>query len=231
MRTFLLLMLLVTPAYGVESLSLAEQHRLGSYLSYLVSTAKSGPKEEVYTIGQTCPACGGRGSVGDGVIESPCDFKTPDGLLMCGGTGKLKATGDEANDELLEDDYEEMFERLESSGGFTEEQEEPDIVCLGGNAWTFEDKRIRQATNADMIEHLVTVHGIERASASKMDREELVALHNLLHNSEVRSSAPSSSSSCPSGSCPSGSCPSGSCPTSSKSSGSTTRRGLFGRRR
>ena len=164
------------------------------------------------------------------MIESPCDFKTPDGLLMCGGTGKLKATGDEANDEMLEETFEEMFETLEASGGFTSEDDVPDIVCFGGSAWTFEDKRIKQASNADMINHLVDVHGIERESASKMTRDELISLHNLLHNSEVRASAPSSS--CPSGSCPSGSCPSGTCPTSSsKSSSSSTRRGLFGRRR
>lgn len=128
-----------------------------------------------------------------------------------------------------------------------EEQDDPDILCFNGSAWTFENKRVRQATNADMVKHLVEVHNIDPDSASKMDREELIALHNLLHNSEIRASAPSSS--CPSGSCPSGSCPSGSCPTSSsggsssscpsgtcpssgsRSSSSSQRRGLFGWRR
>ena len=117
-----------------------------------------------------------------------------------------------------------LEDSLEALG---EEQESPDILCFKGNAWTFEDKRINQASNADMVKHLVEVHNIDPDSASKMDREELIALHNLLHNSEVRSSAPKAESSCPSGSCPSGTCPS----SSSRGSSSSSRRGLFGWRR
>lgn len=128
-----------------------------------------------------------------------------------------------------------------------QEQDDPDILCFNGSAWTFENKRVRQATDADMVKHLVEVHGLEYDSVSKYSRDELIAQHNLLHNSEIRASAPSSS--CPSGSCPSGSCPSGSCPSSSsrssssscpsgscpssgsRSSSSSQRRGLFGWRR
>ena len=234
-------LLLSSQAIAADPLSLAEQHRLGAYLAYIVSSVKPGEVDEIVKAGDTCPNCGGRGAVGDGKICATCDYVTPDGLLACKGTGKMIATG-AANDQLLECDYDELTERLEESGGFTEEmkdfsealeveQTEPDIVCLNGNAWTFEDKNIRRATNADMVKHLVEVHNIEPESASKMDREELIALHNLLHNSEVRSSAPTAS--CPSGSCPTSSsgssCPSGNCPTSSSSSSS--RRGLFGRRR
>ena len=70
-----------------------ELHRLAAYLSYITVTAPKSPVDESYKAGDTCGACGGRGSVGDGVIESPCDFVTPDGLLACKGTGKLQATG------------------------------------------------------------------------------------------------------------------------------------------
>ena len=270
-RPYLIFLLLAGNAIAADPLSLNEQHRLGAYLAYVVSSVKPSEQEEVLKAGMTCPNCGGRGATGDGKICSTCDWVSPDGLLACKGTGKLVATG-VANDQLLEDDYEELTERLEASGGFTEEMKEfseaienvaddwnestvrdlgcklqdvleakeaseppaKDIMCLKGNAWTFEDKRIREATNAEMIDHLVTVHDIDSDSAIKMDREELIALHNLLHNSEVRASAPSSS--CPSGSCPTSSsrssgssCPSGNCPTSS--SGGSSRRGLFGRRR
>ena len=123
----------------------------------------------------------------------------------------------------------------------------PDILCFEGSAWTFENKRVREATDQDMISHLVEMHGLDFESVSKMDRQELIAVHNLLHNSEVRSSPSASSSkssascpsgscpsgSCPSGSCPSGSCPSGSCPSNSSRNSSSSRsfRGIFGRRR
>ena len=70
-----------------------ELHRLAAYLSYITVTAPKSPVDESYKAGDTCGACGGRGSVGDGVIESPCDFVTPDGLLACKGTGKLQSTG------------------------------------------------------------------------------------------------------------------------------------------
>lgn len=223
-------LLLSSQAIAADPLSLAEQHRLGAYLAYIVSGVKEGVIDEVLKAGMTCPNCGGRGATGDGVICSTCDWVSPDGLLACKGTGKLQATGDNANDEALCETFED--EMTAFSEALTEEQIEPDILCLKGNAWTFEDKRIREATNSEMVKHLVEVHGLEYESVSKYSRDELIAQHNLLHNSEVRSSAPSAS--CPDGSCPTSSsgssCPSGNCPTSSSSS-SSSRRGLFGRRR
>ena len=131
------------------------------------------------------------------------------------------------NESTIRDLGDKLADVLEAK---EEEQDVPDIVCLNGNAWTFEDKRIKQATNADMVKHLVEVHGLDYDSVSKYTREELIAQHNLLHNSEIRSSAPTAD--CPSGSCPtsrgsSSSCPSGNCPTSRGSS--TRSRGLFGR--
>ena len=268
------LLLISGPAFAADALSLSEQHRLGSYLAYIVAGVNdSTPQPDTYTEGQTCDACGGRGSVGDGVIESPCDFVTPDGTLACRGTGKLKKTGSAPQAcfscmEIVEDDLEGLWDKARDRNSFdpvldvikdeiadlgpseaaelcgklqevledqAENPTEPDILCFKGSAWTFENKRVRQATNQDMVDHLVEVHGLDRKSASKMSREELIATHNLLHNSEVRSSAPSSS--CPSGQCPStksgssgSSCPSGQCPSSGSGSSSRSR-GLFGRRR
>ena len=75
-----------------------------------------------------------------------------------------------------------------------------------------------------MREHLITEHSVTPNSVDKMSREELIALHNLLHNEEVRASAPQAKSKTKSYS--SGGCPGGNCPTGpSRSSG----RGLFGR--
>ena len=70
-------------------------------------------------------------------------------------------------------------------------------------------------------QHLIQTHKVDAKSVSKMSDAEVEALHNLLHNSEVRAAAPSKSSS-------SSSCPSGNCPTS-RSSSTSSRRGLFGR--
>jgi len=77
-------------------------------------------------------------------------------------------------------------------------------------------------------QHLIDDHQVDPDSVNKMTNAEIEALHNLLHNSEVRSSAPKSKSSFSSRSSRS-SCPGGSCPTSSSSSSRS--RGLFGRRR
>ena len=75
-----------------------------------------------------------------------------------------------------------------------------------------------------MREHLISEHSVTPNSVDKMSREELIALHNLLHNEEVRASAPQAKSKTKSYS--SGGCPGGNCPTGpSRSSG----RGLFGR--
>jgi hypothetical protein len=85
-------------------------------------------------------------------------------------------------------------------------------------------------------QHLIQTHKVDAKSVNKMSNAEVEALHNLLHNSEVRAAAPSkssASSSCPGGNCPtssagrSGGCPGGNCPTSG--SRGYSRRGFFGR--
>jgi hypothetical protein len=85
--------------------------------------------------------------------------------------------------------------------------------------------------------HLVEGHGLSSSQVDRLSDAEITSLHNLLHNEELRRSAPKattkSSSSCPGGNCPtssagrSGGCPGGNCPTSG--SKGYSRRGLFGR--
>ena len=214
---------------------------LGAFLAFEVvgnagTVAPPAPDNTPAPAGSTCPECGGKGKVGDGTVMLTCP--------ECNGTGKVPGSVEEEmqqlsdaidnvpedwNESTIRDLGDKLADVLEAK---EEEQDVPDIVCLNGNAWTFEDKRIKQATNADMVKHLVEVHGLDYDSVSKYTREELIAQHNLLHNSEIRSSAPTAD--CPSGTCPtsrgSSSCPSGNCPTS-KGSSSSSRRGLFGWRR
>ncbi len=154
------------------------------------------------------------GKVGDGTVFSTCP--------VCNGTMKKPGSVEEEMQQLedLQDDE------------LTFEDAVTEITELGGTSWTIEEKLSRNASDADIREHLVTVHGIDPDSANKMDREELLSLHNLLHNTEIRTSAPTAD--CPDGTCPvnasgSSSCPT--CPSSSSSSSSSRSRGLFGRRR
>lgn len=231
MKTLIIFLVLSTSLYAVEPLSLAEKHRLGAYLSYIVASLDESEQKETYVAGQICDACGGRGSVGDGVIESPCDFTTPDGLLSCKGTGKLQPTGDmndkELDETFSEEQVDKMFEILEESGGFPET---PDITELDQNLWNWEGRSNASVPTEFMRKHLREVHGLG-PEVENMSRQELQSIHNVLHDAEVRASEPvSSSASCPT--CPSG----GSCPTcpssgSSRSSTSSRSRGLFGRRR
>lgn len=240
MKTLIIFIALTSSAFALDVLSRAEQHRLGAYLSYIVSSLEDSEQEEVYKAGDTCPSCGGRGKQGDGVVCSTCNFSTPDGLLSCKGTGKLQPSG-QANDSELaetfaEEQAEEMFEILEESGGFPDT---PDITEIDSNLWNWEGRSNASVPTEFMRKHLREAHGLG-PEVENMSRIELQSLHNIIHDAEVRASEPvSSSSSCPT--CPSGgSCPtcpsSGSCPTcpssgSSRSSSSSRSRGLFGRRR
>lgn len=250
MKKLFLVVMIVAATTGCSPtgpvFSIQDRAGLGAFLAFEVVGNAGGvapPAPDGAPAGDWCDECtpGGvplypshPGKVGDGTIFNTCP--------VCNGTQKapgsveeeMKQLGDaidnvteDWNEAIVRDLGDKLADVLEAQ---EEEQNEPDIVCMGGSAWTFEDKRIKQASNADMVKHLVEVHDIEPESASKMSREELIALHNLLHNTEIRASAPSSS--CPSGNCPtsrgsSSSCPSGNCPTSKGSS--TRSRGLFGR--
>lgn len=192
---------------------------LGAFLAFEVvgnsgGVAPPAPDGGSAPAGSVCDECGGKGKVGDGTVMLTCN--------VCNGTGKKPGSVEEEMQQLedLQDDE------------LTFEDAVTEITELGGTSWTIEEKRSRNASDADIREHLVTVHGIDPDSANKMDREELLSLHNLLHNTEIRTSAPTAD--CPDGTCPvnasgGSSCPT--CPSSSSSSSSSRSRGLFGRRR
>lgn len=156
------------------------------------------------------------GKVGDGSIFSTCP--------VCNGTQKAVSMNQSHAEEIRKAGENKPME-------MTFEDAVKDITELGGTAWTIEEKSSKNASNADIREHLVSDHGIDPDSVNKMGREELLSLHNLLHNTESRSSAPTAS--CPTGNCPTSrgsstsGCPSGNCPT--RSSSSSRSRGLFGR--
>ena len=100
--------------------------------------------------------------------------------------------------------------------------EEPScLVDLSQTKWNWQGTS--NVPISTMREHLTDEHSIDPASLDKMSREELIALHNLLHNEEVRASTPQAKSKTKTYS--SGGCPSGNCPTS----GSSRSRGFFGR--
>lgn len=240
--------------------SIQDRAGLGAFLAFEVVGNAGGaapPAPDGAPAGDWCDECtpGGSplypshpGKVGDGTVFNTCP--------ECGGTQKapgmsrseeIRKAGEnspraeeemkqfsEAIDNVTEDWNESTVRDLgDKLADVLEAQEEAkDITCIDGPSWTIEEKRSRNASDADIREHLVTVHGIDPDSANKMDREELLSLHNLLHNTEIRSSAPTAD--CPSGTCPasrgSSSCPSGNCPAS-RGSSSSSRRGLFGWRR
>jgi len=69
--------------------------------------------------------------------------------------------------------------------------------------------------------HLIEGHGLSSSQVDRLSDAEITSLHNLLHNEEVRRSAPKATTKS------SGGCPGGNCPTSG--SKGYSRRGLFGR--
>ncbi len=111
----------------------------------------------------------------------------------------------------------------EESPEETQPAEEPScLVDLSQTTWNWQGTS--NVPISTMREHLTDEHSIDPASLDKMSREELIALHNLLHNEEVRASTPQAKSKTKTYS--SGGCPGGNCPTGpSRSSG----RGFFGR--
>ena len=110
----------------------------------------------------------------------------------------------------------------EESPEETQPVEEPScLVDLSQTQWNWQGTS--NVPISAMRKHLTSEHSIDPASLDKMSREELIALHNLLHNEEVRASTPQAKSKTKTYS--SGGCPGGNCPTS----GSSRSRGFFGR--
>lgn len=236
------------------ALDLAEKHRLGAYLTFIVVTSKDigggTPTPDNKPSGGVCSECGGVGKVGDGVVMFTCG--------ACGGTGKASpstpgvqpgtpdsaqkvepqlspsgpqaaAQPQEASTTNVQVASSPAIQNQNQSGsqgsGQSEppasQEKEPDITQIRQSNWDWQGRN--NPSDSVMRNHLMAEHDVDPSSANKMSRQEMIAMHNLLHNSEVRAAAPKSSKSKSSSSCPSGNCP-----TSSSSSSSRYR--LFRRR-
>ena len=105
----------------------------------------------------------------------------------------------------------------------TQPAEEPSsLTDLSQTQWNWQGTS--NVPISEMRRHLISEHSVSPDSVDKLSREELIALHNLLHNEEVRASTPQAKSKTKTYS--SGGCPGGNCPTGPSRSYS---RGLFGR--
>ena len=103
----------------------------------------------------------------------------------------------------------------------TQPVEEPSsLTALSQTQWNWQGTS--NVPISEMRRHLISEHSVSPDSVDKLSREELIALHNLLHNEELRASTPQAKTKTYS----SGGCPGGSCPTGPSRSYS---RGLFGR--
>ena len=87
------------PVDEKEYLDLTEKTQLGAYISLAVVTSEPAPDGGggKLQVGDECPDCLGRGSVGDGTIENKCS--------RCNGTGKIQP-GDPDVAAMSEDDGE-----------------------------------------------------------------------------------------------------------------------------
>lgn len=101
-----------------------------------------------------------------------------------------------------------------------EKSDEPCLTSFSQRDWNWSG--VGNPPLSVKRQHLINNHDVDPASANKMSNDEVEALHNLLHNSEVRSAPPQAKARASSGGCPNGQCP-----TSRGSSSS--RRGFFGR--
>ena len=169
--------------------------------------------------------CGCKGECGGTCGCDNCDCATPERDELMNKLDNPPAKFNESFVRQLEEDLQNALEEVQTlKAGKTcqpcaaEEQtedppqtiaiEEPAcLVDLSQTVWNWSG--VSNVPVSKMRSHLTNEHSIEPASLDKMSREELIALHNLLHNEEVRASAPqaksktkSSSSGCPGGNCP-----------------------------
>lgn len=214
MKTIVCFLCLCGTALSAE-LSSRELHRLAAYSAYLVSVSSEiggGTPTKPDTpdnrpSGGVCGECNGVGKVGDGVVMFTCG--------ACGGTGKASsATSPQPEPEVFPEEIPQEPQQPP--------EPEPDITQLRQSNWNWTGKN--NPPDSVMRKHLMDEHDVDPSSANKMSRQEMIAMHNLLHNSEVRAAAPKSSKSNSSSSCPSGNCP------TSSSSSSSSRYRLFRRR-
>ena len=245
---------LIAATASAAPLSMPERHRLAAYVSYIVAAYEddAAPCCSTYKVGDTCPECRGAGEVGDGVVMMKCIWKSDDGQYYC-KSGKVAQAGsvseelweklegvqsdacwnestvrdlgckleDAINEGKQQEDCDRCQEQPEPEPG-PPPQPEPEITDLKQTRWNWQGKG--SVPTEEMRRHLREEHDLTAESVDKMSRGEMEALHNLLHNEELRAADPADS--CPSGKCPTsakssgGGCPGGNCPTSrSRSSG------------
>ena len=238
MKTLIIFLCLCGTAFSAE-LSTRELHRLAAYSAYLVSVSSeigggtNTPDNK--PSGGVCPECEGVGKVGDGAVMFTCG--------ACGGTGKASSATPDVRpgtpgtpkeneqkpaspDQKAADQPKARVVASSAPAAESPKQQqppepEPKITQLRQSNWNWSG--VGNPPDSAMRRHLIATHDVDSSSANKMSRQEMIAIHNLLHNSEVRAAAPRTKTKS------SSSCPSGSCPTSGSSS--SRRYGLFGRRR
>jgi pyruvate/2-oxoglutarate dehydrogenase complex dihydrolipoamide acyltransferase (E2) component len=226
MRTAIIFLFLTSTV--LAELPNAEIHRLAAYLAYVTSSVDAGGDGGGNTpdkpTGGACQECNGVGKVGDGVVMFTCG--------ACGGTGRNQSSRPPVEpDEAIavEDEKAPAKEEPPAVPATPPKQAEQAkvappsgkavVVPSGGASWNWQGQNNVSASTKRS--HLISEHGMSKSQVDRMSDQEMTALHNLLHNEEVRRSAPKSSKS-------SSSCPSGNCPTSSSSS-SRSRYRLFRR--
>ena len=174
--------------------------------------------------------CGCQGECGGTCGCDNCNCATPERDELMKKLENPPARFNESFVRQLENDLTSALQELETLKGVpacqpcAEQQPEEDqpqtiaieepacLVDLSQTVWNWSG--VSNVPTSKMRSHLTNNHSIEPASLDKMSREELIALHNLLHNEEVRASAPQAKSKTKSSS---GGCPGGNCPTSGSS--------------
>lgn len=211
-----LVVFLALTATSAAALPSAELHRLGAYLAYAVAAVKtdggSTPDKPVSPTGGVCSECNGVGKVGDGVVMFTCGH--------CNGSGREPVANQapEDNPEMPQPDA--VAPEPEPQVVEPEEESSPPLTSMKQTRWNWSG--VGSPPLSVKRKHLISEHSVDPDSVNKMSNAEVEALHNLLHNSEVRRSAPKTTTKS------SSSCPSGNCPTSSSSS-SRSRYRLFRR--
>ena len=119
---FILLIAGCDPVEEKDYLDLTEKTQLGAYISLAVVTSTPAPDGGggKLQVGDECPDCLGRGSVGDGTIENKCS--------RCNGTGKIQP-GDPDVASMSEDEGETWMTNAEVKDWYDDAKESPK-ACL-----------------------------------------------------------------------------------------------------
>ena len=168
-------LLLSTPAYAGQFVSLIA--------SAAAATDKTSPTPPAPSPTGECDNCNGTGKLGDGTVFVPCP--------VCGGDG-IKSEPAAARSPAKPAEH--LTHR--SEGQPAKSPPKPvAIVKEPGPMWL-------QNGHSATVDHLVNVHGFDRATASRMTPAQRDIAHSNAHNAS-RNVATSRSSGCPGGVCPS----------------------------